>query len=584
MQKPVIRWWRKRWEGIQWPAIAVLAAGALILGYTGFLRYNAFLGESRTPLDLLYLTLQLFTLESGALSGIIPWELEIARFLAPVIAAFAALKALAIIFREQLQWIKVKFLRNHVVICGLGRKGMLLARRFRELGEKVLVIELDEGNDSIDQCRDTGAVVFAGDASDPDMLKKIRVHKAKYLVSVCGDDGINAVIAIHSRALAKSKKGSVLTSIVHVFDAQLCHLLREQEIETGVGDEFRLEFFNVYERGARAWLKKHPPRSRLLVVGVGQLGECLIVQSALEWKNIHGKNGEKLSIDILDKKAQSKKRILFSRYPSLKNYCDMNDLQWDLESAEFQGGEFLFDALNRCRYSCIFICLDNDSLGLSTAMSLYQKTKKFSVPIVVRMAHDEGLASLLAGEERGDSRFSEIFAFGLLNRTCTPELLLYGTNERLARVIHEDYVFRQTRLGYTPEKNPSLVPWEDLSDALKESNRRQADHIGKKLRAVGCEIESSFDWDVEPIEFDPEEIEIMAMMEHERWREDHIQKGWTYMPGPKNPEKKKNPHLVPWEKLSDEKKEDNRNAVRAMGRFLVESGFSVCRKDKTNTR
>lgn len=433
--------WRKKWESVQWPLIGILAAGALILGYIGFSNYDASLGESSSILDLLYLTLQLFTLESGALSGIIPWELEIARLLAPAIAAFAAFKALTIIFREQLQLIKAKFYRDHVVICGLGRKGMLLVQRFREQGKKVVVIELDEGNDLIDQCRDYGAVVFTGDATQREMLRIVRVHKAKYLISVAGDDGVNAEVAIHAYDLVKNKKKHQLTCIIHIFDPQLSQLLREQEKEVSELDSFRIEYFNVYEKGAEAWIDEYFPftpddaqaheETRLLVVGAGQLGESLVAQAAQKWKRSQGSNSLKLYIDIIDRYAEAKKARLYSRYSDLTNYWEINPLAMDVKSLDFQRGQFLFENGKNCKYNKIFVCLDNDSLGLSVAMSLYQKLKEQKVAIVVRMVRNAGLAILLRGKEKEEEQVAGIFAFGLLDRTCTPELILEGTDKKL---------------------------------------------------------------------------------------------------------------------------------------------------------
>ncbi len=97
----------------------------------------------------------------------------------------------------------------------------------------------------------------------------------------------------------------------------------------------------------------------------------------------------------------------------------------------------------------------------------------------------------------------DLHAFGLLDQTCTPEQILGGINETIARAIHEDYVLNQEKEGKTPKTNPPMVPWQELPEGLKESNRRQADHIGVKLKAVGCEIAPPTDWDTELFEFTP---------------------------------------------------------------------------------
>jgi len=184
------RWWRQ----YQWLVIGAAWLVVGMLGYMGFARHFAALGQSRSPGDLLYLTLQLFVLESGSVVGPVGWELEVARFLAPAVAAYTAVQAMALLFYERFQLFRLRFVRDHVVICGLGRKGLLLARGFRERGHRVVVIDLDEDNDLIDQCRELGATVLIGDAASQEFLSLARVRRAKSLFAVSGDDGANAEV------------------------------------------------------------------------------------------------------------------------------------------------------------------------------------------------------------------------------------------------------------------------------------------------------------------------------------------------------------------------------------------------------
>ncbi|MEA3376487.1 MAG: hypothetical protein U9R72_09885 [Chloroflexota bacterium] len=73
------RWLRDHWRDTRWFVIGGLWLLALVLGYLGFARHFAALGERRSPFNLLYLTVQLFTLESGAVSAPVDWPLEVAR-------------------------------------------------------------------------------------------------------------------------------------------------------------------------------------------------------------------------------------------------------------------------------------------------------------------------------------------------------------------------------------------------------------------------------------------------------------------------------------------------------------------------
>jgi len=218
--------------------------------------------------------------------------------------------------------------------------------------------------------------------------------------------------------------------------------------------------------------------------------------------------------------------------------------------------------------------LDNDSLGLAAALVLRRHLRSLTIPVVVRMSQEAGLASLLQ-ESAVDEELRGLYAFGLLGKTCRPELFLNGTHEILAQAIHEEYLREQQATGQTPKTNPSMLPWNELPENLKESNRSQAGHIGKKLRAIGCGLAPLVDWDADLFSFTKDEIELMARMEHDRWVDERKASGWTYSSGPKDIKKKKSPYLVPWDELPENIRDLDRNTVRALPGFLAKAGFQI---------
>jgi len=587
LSKPSL-WKRlKQWlNDYKWPLIGLMWVVAIVLGFIGFSKYFSAIGETHSYWDTFYLTLQLFALESGSVSGPIGWELQLARFLAPAMAVYTAIQALAIILHEQLQLFRARFLKNHIVICGLGRKGLLLSEGFHERGEQVVVIEQDEDNGMLGRCKEHGAIILIGNAADPGLLRRARVHKAKYIISVCGNDGTNAEVAVHAGELVWDRKGKALSCLVHIFDLQLCNLLREREIGMGKLDAFRLEFFNVSESGARVLLDEYPPfskmaeepvsRPHIIVVGVGHLGESLVVNAARDWWDRGNTSGERLRIVLIDKEAERKKESLYLRYPQLEKACELVPGQMDVKSSEFERAEFLFDNHGRCDVTTVYVCLDDDSDALGAALMLRQQVRTLEIPIVVRMTHDAGLATLLQGEKDKRHSFISVHAFGLLDRTCTPDLIFGCTYEILARAIHADYVRNEREKGFTPETNPSMVPWEELPETLKESNRGQAEHIRVKLEAIGCDIATTTDWDVPLFQFSPEEVELMAEMEHERFVEERLRQGFTYG-STKDLEKKTIPTLIPWSQLPNEEKNKDRDSVRGLSAFLARARFQIYR-------
>jgi hypothetical protein len=552
------------------------------LGYVGFTRYFNAIGETHSVGDILYRTLQLFALESGTVSEPVGWELQAARFLAPAMAVYTAIQAVASIFWTQIQLFRVRFIRNHIVICGLGRKGYLLSRTFRNRGERVVVIEQDAGNDFLGQCRENGTMVLIGNATDPGLLSQARVNRAKHVICVCGSDGANAEIAVNVHKLVSGRKGKALSCLVHMYDLQLYNLLREREMAMGEIDAFRLEFFNVFESGARVLLQEHPPfndipgqRSHIVVVGLGRLGESIVINAARARWESHPADSSQLRITVIDKQANAKKESLCLQYPHLEKTCELVPRQMDVKEPDFKRGDFLLNDQGYPDANVVYVCLDDDSNALSTALALYQQLRTREIPIVVRMLHEAGLATLLRERNVEHDSYANLHAFGLLDRTCTPELISGCTYEILARSIHEKYVARERRKGSTPETNPSMLPWEDLPEVLRESNRNQGEHIRVKLEAIGCDIAVTNDWDAQPFYFSKEEVELLARMEHKRWVDARLRSGFRY--GTNKDQERTHPDLVPWEQLPEEEKEKDREAVRQLSDLLAQARFQIYR-------
>lgn len=147
--------------------------------------------------------------------------------------------------------------------------------------------------------------------------------------------------------------------------------------------------------------------------------------------------------------------------------------------------------------------------------------------------------------------------------------------EKIAKMIHSDYVIKQgeQRKGASPE----LRDWDELPGDIKYSNLSQARHISEKLRVIGCGIAAA-DSGCTPLEeLEPAEIESLSILEHERWMAERRASGWT-LGAKKDPEKKCTPYLVPWEDLSEQVRDLDRDAVRNIIPLLGRVGLIAYRK------
>jgi voltage-gated potassium channel Kch len=592
------------WWTYQWPILIVLWFAMMVLGYIGFwLYYRTYPFERpHTPGDLMYYTMQLVPMISGALPHPVPIALEISRHLLPVIEGYAGVVAIVIAVSGGAAVLRVVGMRDHVVICGLGRKGALLARRFRELGQSVVLVERDLDNARVAQCRDEGFIVLIGDATQPETLRHARVQVAAQVIGVCGDDGVNAgLIATVQKVVAGRRRAPILCA-VHVVDPRLCELLREQELSPAFAGSLRLELFNVYALGAREMLAEHPPAGapdaaapHPLVVGLGQLGRNLIVQLALDWQPRFRKTGERLRVSVVGRDAERRSEALRQRYPRLAQICELVPYALDVRAADFQCAACIRDGDGRSDVTAAYVCLEDETLSLATSLTLAHDLRGSGVPIVVRVDERAGLVALARAKYRRDDEGGApttamhafpllertLYAFPLLERTCTPEIVLGGAHETLARAIHDEYVLHEIERGATAEDNPVLVPFDALPQRLQEANRSQADHIGVKLTAAGYDLEPLTDWDADRFTFSVAEVEQLSELEHQRWVADYEVAGWRHACGPKDADAKTHPDLVPWDELPDEAREKDREAVRAIPRFLAKAGLQVRRVSGT---
>ncbi|MGZ3471816.1 MAG: NAD-binding protein, partial [Isosphaeraceae bacterium] len=282
-------------QGLSWAmALIAIFVSIVALGWYGFHTYDYSAGGQHSLWDDLYAAFQLFDLNfRAASSGLeVPPSLQIARFLAPAVTASAIIGAFAAIFRDRVTMKRVQWLiHDHVVVCGLGRTGALLARRLRRAGHRVVAIEEDPTNESIGECREGRVIVLQGSATDRALLRKA-IKRARYLFAVAGDDETTLRVATEARDLAVFRKASPLTCFVHLVDAELAQLLFQAEIGTPQSDLIRLEYFNTSELGApgmlatsRVFARLHDggESRQLVLVGCGEMGRRLLLQAARGW-------------------------------------------------------------------------------------------------------------------------------------------------------------------------------------------------------------------------------------------------------------------------------------------------------------
>jgi hypothetical protein len=165
-------------------------------------------------------------------------------------------------------------------------------------------------------------------------------------------------------------------------------------------------------------------------------------------------------------------------------------------------------------------------------------------------------------------------------RMCSksPEVRIASNIDKIALAVFETYKEQCRLQGRTVQ----YERMEDQPADLRQSNYAQAEHIPVKVQALGYELvpidECGADLAID--ELTPEQIEVVARLEHERFVQERIAAGWTLDRSIQkgDAEHKRSPFLVPYDELEYDIQEYDRDTARQMIPLLRMAGLAMVRQ------
>lgn len=600
--------------------LAILTAGLGIWGFHDAVENKEieYYQEHDPPgiSDQIYMAFQLFDLKSGELVTTPPFALELARFFA-IIVAFCTIGFVILnLFRDQVTLFILRYFRNnHVIVCGAGFLGPVIAEYYCDQGLFVVVIEKNEQADDIERCRDAGAFVLIDDASRPGALNRVRVQKARYLFAVTGKDGTNASIIADSYQIIRNQAiKSELQCYAHIENYNLYPLLRKWEAGLAGRPWFILDFFNVYHIAGKAAVREHLPLidpdkpSRVLIICVGQMGESIIINAAKKWRNFlikkrtGLKNQKKIPITLLDIKAKELIKRFAIENPSVKDYANLNPLEMDVTHADFLQADFLTDSGETVLYDTIFICHSDETTATSIGLRLHDELRKRygkmhpvgspNTNIVIRTTDEYGLTNLITSLRGDTTPWDNLTVFPVLKRTLSEQAAIAGlcrveenTNGKypastecrltvidslrndlvitIAESIPDEYVsYYLHQQEVHNDHEPEMVQ-------LTELKRKKIRLILSILKQNGYTLTPLVKWDENPDEMTAPLCIILAMESHEHWRSVFESERFREMQTPD--EISKTNWLHDWKDLDDPSKEKFLEEVRTYPEIFARS-------------
>ena len=459
---------------------------------------------------------------------------------------------------------------GHHVICGLGQKGLEVVRCLKQSqpDARVVVIDRQPEEQLADECARLGVCVIAGDATEPAVLKLARVAQAGEIVIITPEDETNVRIASQIRQLMAANRTRP-KCFVHLANIHLRERLgRLTENDPAAKAGLELHFFDVFDDEARRVLLDLPldgagvgpddPCSvHVVILGFGRMGRSLALRAA---KLGHFANGKRLRISVIDRHADQAREHFLFRYPLLEKdaICQLTFHHAEAQSLTarrlIEGWAAEPDTLLH-----LFVCLDDNARAAEAGLRLQEAlASRPDCNLRVRIKTHASLADIL---ELLPGIGPRIAAFGMVEDACCDQAFRHSRRDAIARAIHENFVGQRAADSIRkPGSEPTLRPWDDLPEEIRESNRQQADHISIKLRAIGCEMAETTDPRAAVTNFTTQEIELLAELEHTRWNAERWLAGWRYGT-PSNKTQRINENLAGWNELHDSIKNYDRDSV-----------------------
>jgi hypothetical protein len=538
----------------------------------------------------IYRALQLFTLQGGDVDGPVPWSLEVARWLAPA-TTFGGIYAAAYAFfgrwwgRMRLAWL----VRDHVIVAGVGNKGLSLIRDLLDADAGLQVVAIDPVEIAeVEELRSLGVIFVRAEAGSEALFHQVRLEHAKALICMAGEDRTNIGVALAASAcIPEWRRGRPVEIHVHVGDVDRHHVLQRNRLfDLQHDSRHRMRLFNCLVNRARRTWQVHPlecaPDGSLsddVHLVIGQLTaahKAMLVQAVQVG---HFRRGGRVTVHVLSKNVNEEQARLLKEYPGIGDCARLRLVP--LASADDFVDEVakIASGLGASALLTVLGPPGDAAASLSDALLLCERFKGlgsgFQFRILLEVAAGDAVRLLV----QEDSQLRQRVGFlPDMDEACGMEAVFNQSLDRVARRIHEvwkkgtDERIREAEVkGNSKDADahrakPAYRPWDELTEEQKDVNRLAADHLRIKVRAVGlaglegCQLAEA--WRL----LDGQAVDILCRMEHERWAAPYRLAGWKY--GPRCDERRIHHNLVPYDDLNEDTKKYDLEQVMQVPNYL----------------
>lgn len=504
-----------------------------------------------------------------------PWG----RAVLPLTAAWIAGEALARLARNPLRLYGAMRRGGHCVVAGLSPFSVRLLAHWRREGRAVVVV--CASGEETERAVQAGAAAVRAPWGAQAFGRCGLARAATVLIAAATDlENLDMAAAAADFASARrAPNAPPLNMLLNVDDPLLRAHIDERIDRFGRLDTVQVRVVSSAQIAARRLVRDHPfdrfqysaPGTNVWIVGLGRVGEQIALAILRLARYRHGR---KPVLTVIDREAERRRASLLARWPGAESVGDLRFL-----GAEADQGESLVTRVvqdlpgERARPTAVYLCLASEEKNTALAMSiatLFARAGWTVPPLYLRRA---GARPRPAGF--GLEACTWVTGFGDVDWIADGALSLQAELDAIARHIHERYLAEALARGEAIGARRAVRPWVLLPEDLKDDNRTVADHHLVKLRDSGCRL-VPLAGSGAGFEFEADEIEPLAEVEHVRWLASRELAGWRYA-ARRDDAAKLHPDMVAFGDLDESRKELDCAVIRGLPAVLREAGLGVAR-------
>ncbi|MEM9003175.1 MAG: NAD-binding protein [Cyanobacteria bacterium P01_F01_bin.86] len=194
------------------PSFKRIITGAAIFALTVIVAVTGYVIAGWTLLDAIYMVvITIFGVGYGEVQPLTSTPLKVFTILVIIAGALSVAYIISGIVQlvtegELRRLLNVKRmnqdierLENHVIICGYGRIGQMVAKQLKAAHQPFVIV--DNNPDRIELAREQSYLMYQGNATDEMNLQAVQIDKARTLATVLPDDAANVFITLTAREM-----------------------------------------------------------------------------------------------------------------------------------------------------------------------------------------------------------------------------------------------------------------------------------------------------------------------------------------------------------------------------------------------